>query len=200
MIESKRELDEALTRKVEQYMDTVYKNAGWEVHRNTDAKTQRLGKDFELDDKIVDEKFAIDYRMKDLNTYSFEVWSGNNKDERGWFVNPKSITTHYLLLWFKSDKDINKITSYTAALISKKKLIKYLESIGVDIDNEIYFFNSYWKKPYPSPRFHSDENKKSEDIKAGIRMVQSFNKKECPINMIIPKEILLKVADKVLSN
>ena len=145
-----REQDEAYTRKLEQFMDVQYKKQNLLIYmeRVQDKLMQVNGIDIILDDekgvKYIDEKFAIDYRDKHLQTYSFELSSSNNWNEQGWFLNPESLTTHYILLWFRSDQNIDTIYSYDACLISKEKIYKMLNDDHVNPYEALEDFRTYF--------------------------------------------------------
>ena len=204
--------DEHYTHLLENFMDTQYAEFGLfkNMERVTDPHIQKSGVDIvyhkNFDSLFIDEKFAIDYRQRDLNTYSFELYSGNNKHSMGWFLNPQSRTTHYMLLWFSSDEDISKIYSYTACFVSKEKIKKYLSEQGLEPLDVLNKFRKFWTE-HPdggdNTEFHIETNKFGNIRRImevnGLRVIQSLHKEETPINIIIKKEVLLSLADKVMT-
>lgn len=208
-----REQDEVYTRRLEQFMDAQYKKQNLLIYmeRVQDKQMQVKGIDVILDDetgvKYIDEKFAIDYRDKYLQTYSFELSSSNNWNEQGWFLNPESLTTHYLLLWFRSDEDINTIYGYDACLISKEKIYKMLLDDHVNPYEALEDFRTYFNGNMTESvgmQFHAvistDGTVRKRMKYKDYVITQSDNKDEAPINLIIPKEKLLRYADLVISS
>lgn len=206
-----REKDEMLTRRLEQFMDTQYKEKGILkfMERIYDKKMQLQGIDIIFDDengiKYIDEKFAIDYRGKELKTYSFELYSENNFDGQGWFLNPDSATTHYLLLWFNSDEAIDTIYNYEACLISKEKIHKMLNDDGVNPYEALEEFRTYFSQHSESSvgmKFHTVINADGSSRKRmrynDYTVTQSDQKEEAPINLLIPKKKLMAYADWVM--
>lgn len=150
----RRVQDEAYTRIVEGFLDTVYYNTvspfdsskklSDHLCRNEyDVEAQKKGADIFLEATpsrtlIVDEKFAINYREKELDTFSFELESkarsnGGWKARPGWFMNPENQTTHYMLLWFKSDHDISTIYEHDACLVSKQAIKDKMKQDGINV-------------------------------------------------------------------
>ena len=207
-----RQQDEIYTRKLEQFMDMQYKkqNLLTYMERVKDRQMQLHGIDIVLDDetgiKYIDEKFAIDYRFKDLQTYSFELSSGNNWNEGGWFLNHDSLTTHYLLLWFQSDEDITEVYKYDACLISKEKIYQMLRDDHINPYEALEEFRAYFANNSEGSvgmKFHVVVNRDGSSKKRmaynGYVISQSDRKVEAPINLIIPKWKLLKYADVVMT-
>lgn len=204
-----REQDEFYTRKLEKFMDSQYAKLGLLnfMERIEEKDMQMKGIDIILDNKdgikYIDEKFAIDYRNKDLLTYSFELSSNNNCNSVGWFLNNDSLTTHYLLLWFKSDKDIDCITSFDACLVEKKAICNMLLKDGIVLSEVLDLFNRYSKDNVPisndNINFYIKEfenGTKKCIMKVGKYTIsQSDKKEEAPINLIIPKGKLMKLAE-----
>lgn len=206
----RRVQDETYTRIVEAFLDTVYYNTtspydpskklSDHLHRNEyDVDAQKGGADIFFENTpqgnmIVDEKFAINYREKDLSTFSFELESkargGDGWVERpGWFINPDNQTTHYMLLWFRSDHDITQIEDYEACLVSKQAIKDKLAQDGIDVDKILPMFKEYAE----SVRGTTGDRITWEY--QGYRITQSTQFEEAPINIIIPRDKLRELAE-----
>lgn len=200
---NRRKSDFEKTQKVEKFMDRIYSQLKYDVERITDPHLQKKGVDIihTLGDGtklFVDEKFAINYYNRDLYTYSFELASHNNVDNQGWFTSDNSITTHYMLLWFNCDDNFEKFSYFDIAYVPKQKIWNYLYSIGYT-DTTLDEFRAYWESDNPKPKFgyYEKNNRRYYNLGNGIKIVQSMQfEKECPINVVIPKDILIKIAYK----
>ncbi|MBQ8626689.1 MAG: hypothetical protein IJ419_11070 [Agathobacter sp.] len=214
----RRVQDETYTRAVEAFLDTVYYNTASpydkskrlsdHLSRNEyDAEAQKKGADIFLERSptetiIVDEKFAINYREKDLRTFSFELESrargGDSWVERpGWFINPENQTTHYMLLWFKSDHDISTMYDYEACLVSKQAIKDQLAREGVDVHEMFRAFKDCVEHQIEPPagcKISFGQDKITMDFN-GYRITQSTQFEEAPINIIIPREKLREMAE-----
>ena len=214
----RRVQDETYTRAVEAFLDTVYynmtspydtsKKLSDHLSRNEyDVEAQKKGADIFLERSptetmIVDEKFAINYREKDLRTFSFELESrarsGDGWVERpGWFINPENQTTHYMLLWFKSDHDISTMYDYEACLVSKQAIKDQLAREGVDVHEMFRAFKDCVEHQIEPPagcKMSFGQDKITMDFN-GYRITQSTQFEEAPINIIIPREKLREMAE-----
>lgn len=171
----------------------------------TDRGMQLLGADygiaFKSSGKInkiyFDEKVALHYLNRNLKTYSFELQRLINTqsgiiDCLGWFMDKSLITTTYVLVYLKSDKcsdykqlkSIDDLTSMQVITLDKKQLIKYLQSIGISHELLLTSIKKLRKTQEYSIR-----------LKNGLKLVQSNNLMEKPINLIIPKKTLINIAN-----
>ena len=100
-----------------------------DYHGIYDKETQVKGVDsiFTYNDKeyYCDEKAAVNYVAKGLQTFSLELSfiDRANKIVTGWFLKEDNATDSYIFMWF--DKD-----TYEMALVEKQRIIEYLESLG----------------------------------------------------------------------
>ena len=209
--------DELKTRRVEHfidYMNEFFLHAS--CYRISDVDLQKAGIDLimnnpdakpgKLETMLVDEKFAVSYMHKELQTYSFELSSDNNKDNQGWFLSPEVKTTHYELVWPRSTNDGQTIDSATVALVSKNAIQNWLAEKGVDPQKLLEQMKSHYHGDnsvthYPEctydtgTDYHGNLNRLRMKVN-GVTVVQSLNGKENPINILIPKSELCRIADK----
>lgn len=191
------------------YLDNFYKKMGWDFERVFDETRQLQGIDVifrsneNSDSKIlIDEKAATKFLNKKLNTFSFELYSENNRNKIGWLLNPNIKTTHYAIIYPHSkSNDISKLDSLEWILIDKKKII--------DLINSIPNINKYIKEVYND----SYENKITGRNQYVIRLYNKDNRNnplilklvwskniipERPLNILIPKYKLIEMSDKYI--
>lgn len=198
----RRKNDNEKTRKIERFVDKIYRDNGLKMQRIFDYDMQTRGVDvihkIDEETRYIDEKFAVQYYNRDLNTFAFELSSHNNVDDNGWFTSEHMITTHYCILWFRSDDSFKNIESYDLCYINKKKIMEYLYSVGYR-DNILDEFCNYWDGGIDNKyrRFYYERNgRRYRDLRNGVRIVQSMQfEVESPINVVIPKKELFKLAE-----
>lgn len=191
------------------YLDNFYKKMGWDFERVFDKTRQLQGIDVifrsneNSDSKIlIDEKAATKFLNKKLNTFSFELYSENNRNKIGWLLNSNIKTTHYAIIYPRSkNNDISKLDSLEWILIDKKKIIdlinsipninKYIKEVYNDsYENKITGRNQYIIRLY---------NKDSRNNPLILKLVWSKNiLPERPLNILIPKYKLIEMSDKYI--
>ena len=197
--------DERRTQLVEQFMDEVYKKNNYVIRRVTSKNLQKRGVDYvhtaeDGAQRKVDEKYAIKYYNRRLFTYSFELYTRNNPDNMGWLISPDSLTQDYALLWFRANDDFTKITEYDLCIIDKDDLFDLIYDAGYH-DDLVDDFLRYWEyRQYVNPdsnyyeRGEGREHRRYYKLDFGINVCQSVGLHEQPINIIVPKEELIKIA------
>ena len=200
--ESRRSEDVRKTKILEKFVDKIYAENGIKIIRIEDEEIQKRGVDFvhitENEQRCVDEKFAIKYFDRDLKTFAFELASYNNKNNEGWFISDHILTTYYVILWFRSDEELQNIYSYDLCYIKKEKIKEYLKTVGF-CDEVVDDFNKYWANQThtnPDDTYYEKGDRRYRDLQDGVRIVQSMQyKKESPINVVIPRKKLYKLAE-----
>lgn len=90
---------------------------------------------------LCDEKAAIQYRNKDLQTFSLELSFLNRRNDinNGWLLDTNKINDSFLFCWlnktkepFNSKEDIEELE---IALVSRNRILDYLEELGWTISN-----------------------------------------------------------------
>lgn len=199
---NRRKEDNRKNKIVEKFVDEIYKENGIKIIRIEDDYLQKCGVDLVhicgAGQRCVDEKFAVNYRMKNLTTFAFELYAKNNVHNAGCFVSDHMITEYYVLLWFRSDEEITELQSYDLCYIKKEKIKEYLKTVGY-YDGIVQDFIKYWES-YPDvemdKRFIKKDNHQYMELQDGVRIVRSLQfKKEMPINVVIPKKTLLELAE-----
>lgn len=105
IIYSNRQLDLKQENVIHQYMTMLYDEHGFSVKQPTkeqdisgiDVILNRYNKEY-----LVDEKAAIKYLTRDLNTFSFELYKAGYRNSIGWFVDKNKLTTYYNIIYPKS--------------------------------------------------------------------------------------------------
>lgn len=167
-------------------------------YRNIENKElQKMGVDVELKtnngEYVIDEKIAAHYINRDLPTFAFELCSNSNGNKIGWLLNDNLKTTHYMVYWtFATNDDYTTVVSdeFTRAdafLLNKARLLKYLEFMGFTKERLMKSCQAI----IAHNKFGKVNLKSTDDF--------SFNRtkqlKEQPINVVIKKSILMKLAE-----
>lgn len=219
MATTRRE-DEERTIAAGEFGKALYMKAGLysDMYYINDIPLQKSGIDIIMDTPTgpiyIDEKMAINQRHKNLTTYSLELSSNNNRDKdgnaMGWFTSPDSKTTHYAFTWFQSDSAINVVSSWQTALVSKDAIKSMLKNDWIDAETIKDEFLGYVDmhlqgKPLPDSiqiRERLDDNgrPKSYEWRLGdYKLVHSVHLKEQPVNIVVPKAKLMRLADFVIN-
>ena len=157
-----------------------------DYHGIYDKETQVKGVDsiftYNGQEYHCDEKAAVNYVAKGLQTFSLELSfiDRANKTVTGWLLKEDNATDSYIFMWF--DKD-----DYEIALVEKPKIISYLSSLGWNKDKLL-------KK---ASLIREGNGGYLGDIrKNGCRFFFSNYDwmPERPINVLVPREKLVKMA------
>lgn len=183
-------------KKVEKYMDEIYKKNGISFNRIVDDTLQKRGIDLiaSYNDKnyplLIDEKCAVHYYNKNLKTFCFEVAAKNNYNNLGWLISPFSLTTHYCLIWIRATKeDLSDIYELEWMIIDKHKIRDYIEKKGITDFKRIV---SFVRKNGSFNKNGNIEYKIDNDIK----IVWSRKiKPEQPVNVVISRNMLKKISE-----
>lgn len=143
----------------------------------------------------IDEKAQLHYINKTLPTFAFELeFILDGRAMEGWFLNDDLKTTHYLLLWPNArTTDLSRLSSedfsrVEGMMISKIKMKRYLEEIGLD-DTELRRVT----KSLRQRKLSGSQESPYDGIKFFISPSSSYV--ENPINMVISKRVLMKLVD-----
>lgn len=200
----RRQEDVRKTQILEKFMNGIYEQNGYNFERITETRLQTKGVDIihmeGANKHRVDEKYAINYYNKDLHTFSFEIYSRNNADSKGWLVSDNMITDDYAVLWFRANEDFSVITKYDMCIIPKKAIMDLIYEAGY-YDGMVTDFLRYWDYIYklkPDSFYYEKGEGKSHrryyDMRRGLKLCQSVGYSEQPINILIPKNELIKLA------
>jgi hypothetical protein len=165
-------------------------------YRYHDKENQFRGRDTKVVYKnkkiIIDEKAAISPRRinSNLNSFFFELSHRSPRAKllmRGWLLNNRLDTTHYLLQWvWATEKyylEFEHIRYLKALLISKNKILNYLESEGFDkesLEHKMYdMMGEKYFKP-PGKDFH---------------FIRASHLSEDSIGVVISKNRLFELAE-----
>lgn len=141
---------------------------------------------------VCDEKAAIRYVNKNLKTFSLELSfkdRGGNLHE-GWLIDETKINDSFLFIWIdKAKRDIlsskDDIQELEIALVKKKTIIEYLESIGWGVQQLI-------KK---SELIREEENEYCGNLyKDECKFVCSRFLYEKPVNVLLKRDTLKKIS------
>ena len=196
---SVREYDEHCEKVMAQFLDEhFYKKIGYTWReRVTDRERQVKGLDVILkrDGKVynIDEKAAIRY-TNGLNTFALELSFLNRKGNRvdGWLIDEKKVNDYFVFVWINKIEgelieNVDSFKEVEVALVSKEKIMIYLESLGWDVD----------KLLIKDERIRDGIDDNFGNIKEnGCKFSYSERLFEKPINILLPKQAYIKIADE----
>ena len=197
---SHRNRDSDVEKQVGDFLDSYfYPKIVQDFNRYTDKPNQLIGKDVsfsfgDLKHLIVDEKAATHYINKDIPTFAFELsfLLPTKTEVVGWLLDPGKKTEYYFLMWIKakSNWDIKKddIQEISATLVSRKKILNYLESITYDRGKLL--------RANDKIRLNNLDGALGKAEKSPVYFYSSMDLSEQPINLIIKRKVLEKLALK----
>lgn len=182
------------TKVVEKFLDK-YLYQG-KQKRITDKKQQLAGIDVIFEDKKIDEKAAINYMENQLETYSFELEFtdryGNIRD--GWFLDSAKVNDYYLLIYLEGNSrltNIYDITKIEYILVRKDKIRELLNKIKIKKKIKSFKYKESKFGLYQQLLYYEYDNKRYK-----LKLKRSNKLIEEPLNIIIPKPLLIELAEK----
>lgn len=144
---------------------------------------------------LVDEKAAITRLDGNLLTFAFELYTSNNVDNIGWFVNKKCKNNYYSLIYLTSfANNIQKIDKIECILLNKDRIFKAVIS---ELNKRNIHFNNILD--VMGKISLASNGKKYLRLNKYMKIVYSLNViPESPINVVVDKQYLLSIADDVL--
>ena len=132
----------------------------------------------------LDEKAALHYITRNINTFSFEI-RNDTSGNPGWLYNKYYRTNYYLLAWPKASDvsipDENAFTTSEFVLIRRDNVINLLNEKGlneVSIEKKI---REHYSKRFTKQNFY---------LADGVILNFNITLPERPINVLISKELL----------
>lgn len=193
-----RKADEKASEIVSDFLDEkFYPTTTANANRVYNVEDQVKGIDitFNLNDKdyICDEKAAVKYVNKSLQTFALELSFINrgNHLQDGWLLNEDNVNNSYMFIWIdKAKKDVltNKddIQELQLALVGKDSIMTYLNGLGWNKNNLIY----------KSQRIRENPSENKGDLyKNGCRFFYSSYFVEEPVNILLPRTKLIEISD-----
>ena len=192
-----RKEDEKCADIVSKFLEKHFYNKVENYERIDDKEQQLKGVDviFVLNDKqyVCDEKAAIRYVNKNLQTFAFELSFLGKGDKLidGWLISNTKINNSFLCIWIdKADydllEDIDDIKEMEMALVDKNKLMEYLQNLGWTV-SKLNIKAERMRKNPKEPQGEIETN--------GCRFVCSRKLAEKPVNVLVSREKLKEIAD-----
>lgn len=192
-----REYDEHCEKVMGEFLDKYFYNENIEgtITRVKDRKLQVKGVDVVIDDGdvkfYIDEKAAI--RYVGLKTFALELSFINRQGDvnTGWLLDNKKINDYFLFVWINElngteIKDISSIKNVDVALVSKASIFSHLISLGWSKNNLLE----------KDRRIRNNDNEYMGNIsKDKCKFSFSNHLIEKPINILLPKETYMEIAD-----
>ena len=207
-----RNNDSIVEREIAKFLDEkLYSNKEVfkEFARTDDKYEQFKGSDLilstsdgKLDRVVVDEKVAARFANTSLKTFALELsYIGNDgKRKCGWFTDNVKKTQYYLLGWidkadipYNKDEerfDTNSITKDNIvllewALVSRQKIMKFLESKGWTLD----------RLALQDSKIRENGGVKTKEFINGISFRYSDGYIEKPINILLERKAYIEISD-----
>lgn len=193
-----RKYDEHCEQIMSQFLDKYFYTAinPTSFERVQDKVRQVKGVDvvMEINEKTysIDEKAAIRY-TNGLKTFALELSFLNRGGiiQEGWLTDERKINDYFVFVWINKIedtliKDISSLKDVDVALVSKNKIMEHLESIGWTKEN--------LKTKDNKIRNENDMNFGNINTN-GCKFSYSSRLFEKPINILLPKETYLNIAD-----
>ena len=204
--------DSNVEREIAKFLDyNLYSNKDlFKEFVRTDEKDEQIkGSDLilstsdgKLDRVVVDEKVAARFANTNLNSFALELSfiGRDGKRKSGWFTDYAKKTEYYLLGWInKADipydeenkrYDTNSITkdnikSLDWALVSRQKIMKFLEKKGWTLDRLALQDN----------KIRENGGVKTKEFINGVSFRYSDAYVEKPINILLQKESYIEISD-----
>jgi hypothetical protein len=211
-MENNRKKDMAVEREIAAFLDEyLYSNKDLfsEFARTDTYEEQIKGSDLILStsDKklyrsVVDEKVAARFANTSLNTFSLELSfiGKSNKKRCGWFLDYSKSTQYYMFGWItKADIkydtynkrwDTDSLTKDNIkemdwALVSRQKIVKFLEKKGWTLDKLAKQDEAIRKRGYIM----------TKDFVDGVSFRYSDKYIEKPINILLKKQTYIDISD-----
>lgn len=192
-----REYDEHCEKVMGEFLDKYFYNENIEgtITRVKDRNLQVKGVDVVIDDGdvkfYIDEKAAI--RYVGLKTFALELSFINRQGDvnTGWLLDNKKINDYFLFVWINElngteIKDISSIKNVDVALVSKTSIFRHLNSLG-------WSKNNLLEKDRRIR--HNNSEYMGSIIKDKCKFAYSQQLIEKPINILLPKETYMEIAD-----
>lgn len=188
------------------FFNKIYDHSGLVYERETEKEEQVKGVDMYLYHKgsvvRLDEKTATSCWDRDLQTFCFELTftktyrDGTQHQYSGWFANDNQIADAYVLGYVQAPKDntgFHVINSLEAIIVKKHKIWTYIKKCGYDSAEDLL---RVFAEAIENNEVVVNEKKKkiSLPLNGGLKLVQSFKMQEAPVNILVPKNVLIKLA------
>lgn len=182
------------TKVVEQFLDRYFYQG--KQQRITNRKQQLAGIDVIFDNKKIDEKAAINYIINQLETYSFELEFTDKYGivRDGWLLDSKKENTHYLLVYITGNPKLEKIEDIKQInyiLIRKDKIRELMNNIKLKKKLK-YFKHKEATIGLSQYLIYYTHN----NVKYKLKLKRSRQLFEEPLNIIIPKQLLIELSEK----
>lgn len=190
-MKSLRRTDSSDEKALQPFLDAVYANMGLEYYREGRKEQQLAGIDvtiwFRNKEYFIDEKAALHYVNKGLNTFAFELnFRHNGMTIPGWLFDENKLTTHYFLVSEieSSSAYVEDLTAFRLVSVNREKLLAFLREKQWD---EEFLTEEVSKVMEDRARYvlsHSNPE---------ARVVKTRHLQEMPLNLVIVLDDLIYV-------
>lgn len=192
-----RDGDEKGEKIISNFLDEHFYFSCEDFHRVTDKIEQIKGVDTTFVKNgfqyVCDEKAALKYVNKNIQTFSMELSFLNSANELsiGWLLDTKKINNSFLFCWI--DKAVKNVLSISddilmmeIALVKRNAIVNYLSSIGWTLEKLFIKCEKIRNNPYEEcGDLYNNE----------VKFSKSFHLQEKPINVLIKRKKLIEISD-----
>lgn len=187
------------------YSTSDFSNVEWKNDDNSQNKGVDLEFDYNNYHYVCDEKCSEYWMNTNLTTFNQEVSRicSDGVRRKGWFTSPSYLTNSYMYIYLDKviDNQGNKCTinnfnsedikKATCILVKKSKVEDWIYSRFTE--EEMYKYNRYIAD--------NGDNMTPEELKKlslnGVRWHYNYGNWEKTVNILVPREELIKMADLV---
>lgn len=192
-ISSIRRTDEEHEKNMRNALNEIYRENGFAIERMDDRESQLKGIDlFMYKDNIcwvVDEKAATSRNdaYTKLRTFCFEIAAPNNLDGIGWLYQEDKETTHYALIYPKSEDGFITLDSVEILFVPKRTILELLFNEGIAGPRDATELLKNGRFDYLGRRYYY--------LNDAIKLMTSYQLAEEPTNAIIDRGLLRRISD-----
>ncbi len=181
--------------KVDYFLDKTHQDQGIDVVYFLNNK-----------EYIIDEKAQLDFVFREkgpYKTFALELLNSSSGNI-GWFINDKLKTEYYMFIWPHAEKEpltADKIEYAYYALVSKAKLRAEIENKYLD-KNHLYEYAQRMASEKFGEEVYDEKTKelkgyryKGDVFDDHVYLYFTVNKEELPVNLVVRKEIIEKLAE-----
>ena len=185
-----RSKDSSDEKALQPFLDAVYSHLGFDFLREERKEQQLSGIDvtirFKDKEYFIDEKAAVHYVNRGLNTFAFELnFQHKGTTIPGWLFDETKLTTHYFLVSEIQSRSahVHDLTAFRLVSVNRNKLLAFLEEKS-------------WGKAFLTEKVNMMMEGRSRYVLSSsnpeARVVKTRHLQEKPLNLVIVLDDLLE--------
>lgn len=201
--QERRKNDILKERQMTKLYDEIYNFANIKTSRIDDIENQLKGIDIEflVDNQCltVDEKCAVKQYNYSLQTFGFELWRRKKQGKGGipgWFHDDSNVVTQYYSLGYVRADTYQDVGTnpwrFEVVIVSKEKIKNLLKEYNIYNSKDIL---QQFSNASRNNELHINEKGRFMWITPEIKVNQNTQYSEKAISILIPKKLLVQIAD-----